>query len=299
MKNNNKVTPVSSSKKTQEEIVVKDKKSKLSKQTIGTLTIAILAVIALITGLLISKDDEKKSSSKETLDSFYKYLSSDDEAVIYYGSEGCSYCELQTPIMKQIKEDYDMDYLYIDASKLTSQEKEEILDVLDIEGSTPTIAVVKDEKVIDTSVGYQDGKNMVEFLKENEVLEEDATYTPEEDLTFIDFTEYKEIVDNGENSIVVIGQTTCSHCIAVKPVLSRIAGNYDIEINYLNLTEMSSEEQEELIQSLKDLGYEDADNLGTPLTIVVKDKKITGTVEGENPTSYFVRQFKKLGIISE
>lgn len=297
--NNNKLKKVPVSNKKSEEKVEGDKKNKLSRQTVGTLTIAILAVIALITGFLMSKEDRKKETSKETLDSFYKYLSSDDEAVIYYGSEGCSYCELQNPIMKQIKDDYKMDYLYIDASKLTSKEKDEIIDVLDIEGSTPTIAIVKDEKVIDTSVGYTAGTEMVEFLKENEVLEDDATYKPEENLAFIDFTKYKEIIDSKENSVIVIGQTTCSHCIAVKPVLSHVAGTYDIEINYLNLTEMTGEEQQELIKNLKDLGYENAENLGTPLTIVVKDSKIVGTIEGGNPTSYFVRQFKKLGIINE
>ena len=44
--------------------------------------------------------------------------------------------------MKQIKEDYDLDYLYVDASKLSKKDQKEILKVLDIEGSTPTIAVV-------------------------------------------------------------------------------------------------------------------------------------------------------------
>ena len=41
---------------------------------------------------------------------------------------------------------------------------------------------------------------------------------------------YKELVAEDALHVIVIGQTTCSHCIAVKPVLSRVAGNNNIEI---------------------------------------------------------------------
>lgn len=277
-----------------------DKKNKLTKQTIGTLSIGVLAIIALIMGFIINQSANKGTKeSKEILDNFYKYMRSSEEKVIYYGSAQCGYCELETPIMKQIKEDYDMDYLYIDASKLTKNEKNEILEALDIKGSTPTIAIVKDDQVIDTNVGYVDGSDMVAFLKENKILKDGATYKPEEHLTFIDFDKYKDLVSKDESSIIVIGQTTCSHCIAVKPVLNHIAGNYDVTINYLNLTEMSSDDQQELIKSLKELGYDDADNFGTPLTIIVKNKHIDTKIEGESPTSYFIKQFKKAGLISE
>ncbi len=274
---------------------------KINIQTIGIITVALLALIALIMGFITSNNKSKKSTkeSTEILDSFYKSMGSKDETVIYYGSSSCSYCELQTPIMKQIKKDYNLDYLYIDATKLSSDDKKEILRVLDVEGSTPTIAVVKNDEVIDVNVGYMDGQNTVEFFKKNKVLSDDATYKPEEDLTFITYDKYKELTKKSEPTVIVIGQTTCSHCIAVKPVLSRVAKNNDITINYLNLTDMSADDQTDLIASLKNMGYTDADNLGTPLTIIVKNEHIEGSIEGENPPSYFTRQFKKYGIISE
>lgn len=291
-------------KTTVEEVKVEKvevEKKRLSTQTISTIVIGVLALVALIIGIIVTNGgfSEGNKESQEILDNFYKYMQSEDESVIYYGSSNCSYCELEDPIMKQIKEDYKMDYLYVDASKLSSDDNKEIVKVLDIEGSTPTIAVVKDDKVVDVSVGYVDGKTMVEFLKETKVLEEEAVYTPEQYLTFINYDKYKELVDKGEISVIVIGQTTCSHCISVKPVLSHVAGEYDVEINYLNLTEMNETEQSDLIESLKSLGYENADSLGTPLTIIVKDKKIESTIEGSNPPTYFVRAFKKAGLIEE
>ena len=277
-------------------------KKMFNTQTVAMLAVSVVAVIALIVGMVVTKDKKVTTKSKdsgEILDSFYKYMGSDDETIIYYGSSTCSYCSLQTPIMKQIKEDYKIDYLYVDASKLSKDDQKEILKVLDIEGSTPTIAVVKDDDVVDVNVGYMDGKDTVEFLKKNKILEEDATYKPEENLTFIDFNRYKELISEDALNVIVIGQTTCSHCIAVKPVLSRVAGNNNITINYLNLTEMSQDEQSELIENLKSIGYSDADNLGTPLTLITKNNHLEGSIEGENPPSYFTREFKKYGVIAE
>lgn len=273
---------------------------KINVQTIGIISIAVMAVIALITGFMMTKKTDIKGSSKESieiLDKFYKKMNSKKMGVIYYGSEKCSYCALQTPIMKQIKDDYNIDYLYIDASKLSTNNNKEILEQLDIEGSTPTIAIVKDGEVLDVNVGYMDGSDTVEFLKENKILKDDATYKPEENLTFINYDDYKNLVSKDDTTVVVIGQTTCSHCIAAKPVLSRVAGNNNITINYLNLTELSEDEQKGLIQSLKDLGYAEADSLGTPLTLIIKNKHVEGTIEGENPPSYFTREFKKHGVI--
>lgn len=277
-------------------------KKMFNAQTIAMLAVSVIAVIGLIVGMVVTGDKKvtnKNKNSGEMLDSFYKYMGKKEETVIYYGSSTCSYCSLQTPIMKQIKEDYKIDYLYIDASKLSEKDKKEILKVLDVEGSTPTIAVVKDDDVVDVNIGYMDGKTTVEFLKKNKILDKDATYKPEENLTFIDFNKYKELVSQENLNVIVIGQTTCSHCIAVKPVLSRVAGNNNITINYLNLTEMSQDEQSELIEGLKSIGYADADNLGTPLTLITKNNHLEGSIEGENPPSYFTREFKKYGVITE
>ena len=271
-------------------------------QTIAMLAVSVIAVIGLIVGMVVTGDKKvttKNKDSGEILDSFYKYMGKKDETVIYYGSSTCSYCSLQTPIMKQIKEDYKMDYLYIDASKLAKDDQKEILKVLDVEGSTPTIAVVKNDDVVDVNVGYMDGKTTVEFLKKNKILDKEATYKPEENLTIIDFNRYKELVSEDTLNVIVIGQTTCSHCIAVKPLVRRVAGNNNITINYLNLTEMSQDEQSELIENLKSIGYADADNLGTPLTLITKNNHLEGSIEGENPPSYFTREFKKYGVITE
>ena len=274
-------------------------KKKLTK-IIGVLIAIIL--IGVIIGIVINNNassTEKNKKSTEIMDNFYKYMESKKTKVIYYGGKTCSYCSLETPIIKQIKKDYNIDYLYVNSDNLTKADKEQLLDVLDIEGETPTIALVKNDEVLDVKEGYVEGKELVLFLIDNKVLKKGSVYTPEEYINDISYSDYEEIVKKDELSVVVIGQTTCSHCIASKPVLNHIAEEYNVAINYLNLTNMSSDEQSKLTESLKEIGYADAENLGTPLTLIVQSNKLVSTIEGENPTSYYIRTFRKVGLINE
>lgn len=274
----------------------------MNKNKIVKIVGGIVGVVLIILILFLAINNSKGNTTKNTkstvmLDNFYKYMESPKTKVIYYGSNTCGYCELETPVMKQIKKDYKLDYLYIDADKLSKEDKKKIIETLDIEGSTPTIAVVKNDEVIDVNEGYLDGKQLVKFLSKNGAIKKDAVYTPEEYLTDIDYSEYEELIAKDEMSVIVIGQTTCSHCIAVKPVLNHVAKEYDVTINYLNLTEMEEDEQTKLTESLKNIGYENAENLGTPLTLLVKSNHLEDKIEGENPPSYFIRRFKKAGVI--
>lgn len=294
-----------------DEVVVDDKKNNDEQKNNKTVLTVLLAILLIIIGVCVyyqleEKEDSEisESASNESLNEFYEYFNSKDTKIIYYASSSCGYCELQTPIMEQIDEDYDIDYLYIDASKLTSEDRDEILNKLNIEQATPTTVVVKNGKIVDTNVGYVEGSEMVKFLKNADVLDDKAVYTPEQYLNFINYSEYEKITSGEGMSVITIGQTGCSHCTATKPVLNVIAKDYNVTINYLNLTDMSQTEHDSFFESLTALGYDEEGfvsngEFGTPLTIVVEDGKIVSYINGENPTSYYIRAFKKIGFISE
>lgn len=278
-----------------------------------TALIAVLTILLIIIGVCVyyqldnkekNDSDISESESSKILDKFYEYYNNKKAKIIYYASSSCGYCQLQSPIMEQIKEDYDIDYLDIDSTKLTNSDKKNILEKLGIDHATPTTVVVKNGKVIGKNIGYVDGGEMVDFLIKNGILKDDAVYTPEANLTFIDFSEYEDLIEESDQFIVTIGQTGCSHCIKTKPVLSTIAKEYDITINYLNLTDMTETEQSNFFESLKEIGYDDEEFLasgsfGTPLTLIIDDGQIVSHVDGENSPAKFTKAFKKAGVISE
>ena len=291
-------------------IIEESKDEPTNKKGLIILVILLIAIIGICIYYQADskgdKADSKVSSeeSEEIMDEFYKYFNNKKVKIIYYASSSCGYCELQTPIMEQIDKDYDIDYLYIDSTKLTSSDRKKMLKELDIEQATPTTVVVKNGKVIGTQAGYADGKEMVEFLKEHKVLDKDAEYTPESNLTFINYDEYNKLLQTEGKHIITIGQAGCSHCIATKPVLNTIAKEYNITINYLNITDMTQSERESFTNSLSEIGYDEEDfvesgNFGTPLTLIVENGKVVSYVSGERPTAQFIKAFKKANVISE
>lgn len=271
---------------------------------------AILALLAIILIVIFAVNELKMNGNitnkdvKEIMNKFDKYYNSRKRTVIYYASSSCGYCKLQTPILETISEDYEMDYFYIDSSILPKKQREEVLEKLGIEHATPTTVIVENGEVIDTAIGYTQGQDYVKFFVKNAMLPEDAKYSKEANLTFIDYSEYEELVSSNGTNVIVIGQTTCSHCIAIKPALNSIAADYNLTINYLNLTEMNEQEYNGLVTSLNQIDYNDKDfvengSFGTPLTLIIKNGKVSSYISGERSKSQLIKAFKKENLIKE
>lgn len=282
--------------------------SKEKKKTIILTVVLSIICLGLIGFLIVDTLKEKgiitSEETNEIMKEFNKQFNSKERKVIFFASSTCGYCELQKPILETIAEDYDMEYLEIDAATLGVKQRSEIIEKLEIEGKTPTTVIVQNGDVVDVANGYIEGKYYVEFFADNELIPEDAVYSKENNLTFINFEEYEDIVDKKGTHVVVVGQTTCSHCIAFKPALNKVAGEYDLTINYLNLTEMSEEEYEDFQESLKEIKYDDPDfvekgQFGTPLTLIIENGKVKDYISGQRTNSQLVREFKKAGLISE
>ena len=151
---------------------------------------------------------------------------------------------------------------------------------------TPLTIVVKDGEVIDSLNGYVDEQELLDFLKKYEFVSKDAKLA----LNYVDYNGYKSVVKSSEKKILVLGQTTCSHCIKVKPILSDIAKEYGITINYLDITKLSDEEKGKFT---KYLSYLTENEWGTPLTLIVKDSDVIDSVNGELDHDGYVELFKK------
>ena len=282
--------------------------SKEKKKTI-ILTVVLSIICLVLIGVFTVETLKQKGTIvdkeiKELMEDFNEEFNSKERTVIFFASSDCPYCELQKPILETIAEDYDMDYFEIDSSTLPAKQRKEIVEKLETEGKTPTTVIVQNGEVVDTALGYTDGGAYVEFFSSNELIPEDAVYSKENNLTFIDYDEYEDLISENKTHVVVIGQTTCGHCIAIKPALNKVAGEYDLTINYLNLTTMTQDEYNSFNASLKEIEYNDPDfvekgSFGTPLTLIIKNGKVKDYISGARTKSQLVREFKKAGLISE
>ena len=244
----------------------------MTKKKIFTYIFAVVISFAVVFLALFFFEKYKADKMVKDFDASF---ASKDIKLVFYGRKTCYYCQLQKPILKKLAADYDFDYLDIDGDMLTSKQKKHIINKLDVDGSTPVTAVVKNKKVLAVHVGYLDGKEYTDFLKEAGFLPKDAIYKPEKNLTFINYDEFKMF----ENGILVLGMNASQECIDLRGSLNNIAKELKIDINYFNLSQTT---KDEFYDVLNDIDYMNTKNfkiygeksIDLPLIFVIKDSKI-------------------------
>lgn len=255
--------------------------------------IVLCSIVAAVILLIIGGSIYENCKSKKYLDEFYSAFNGSENKLVMIGRDNCSWCQLFKPSLDSMKENYNLEYLYVNTNELTSSAFSKLLKDIGVdkeEFGTPLTLVVKDGEVVDSISGYVDEQELLTFLKKYNFVSNDAKLV----LNYVDYNGYKSVVRSNESKILVLGQTTCSHCIKVKPILSSISKEYGITINYLDITKLSDEERGKFT---KYLTYLDENEWGTPLTVIVKNGEVLDSVNGELDHDGYVEVFKKNGFI--
>ena len=92
--------------------------------------------------------------------------------------------------------------------------------------------------------------------------------TLNEDPTYISYSDYQNLLNNGENAIVVITMDSCSHCIEYKEILNKVVSNYSTPIYYYEV-------------EADDIVYDTLNISGTPTTHIIKNGVNVETIEGK------------------
>lgn len=111
------------------------------------------------------------------------------------------------------------------------------------------------------------------------------------DLKPITFKEIQEKKANKEDFILIVSQSTCSHCASYKPKVKQIAKEHGITVYYIDIDLEKNED--EVIKELHITGE-------TPMTLFYlegKETSILNRIVGDLGTEKIINQFKKLGFI--
>ena len=96
----------------------------------------------------------------------------------------------------------------------------------------------------------------------------------EEHVEEITYSEFKDKVDGKNKSVILVGRNDCSHCVSYKPVITKVAEEYDFTVYYINTNNIENVEDEEALWNF--LGAN-----GTPTTAVVANGNLVAMREGE------------------
>lgn len=303
----------------EEEVVTDPIKNTMSDKTryiiIGVISFVLLALIIVLAiyGNKTTKESsasnktEEKSKARDTstefLKNFYKAYDSKEEKLIFFARSSCGYCNLQKPILSNIVKDYDLDYFAIDTDSLSETEVKEVMNTLELDGSTPTSIVVKEGKVIAKNPGYLDGKQYVEFLAKNGILDEDAIYKEEKNIKIVSYSDFKEIAGKNKTSLFLLDTSACSDCITARSVLNDLAEDNDFTVNYLYAPLLGNDNIQKLVEEdlvemkYDEKGFKEKKDVSIPLLLVVKDNKIKDYVLKSTEKSDYVKVLKKYDFI--
>lgn len=105
-------------------------------------------------------------------------------------------------------------------------------------------------------------------------------------LTVIDLDKLEELFKSEDTKIVFIGSLTCPHCTAIKPKINNLVKELDIDVYYLELSDLT-EEDEERLYSMNDFL---AQGTAIPLVMAIKNDEVidsfVGNIETEEIESF-------------
>ena len=90
----------------------------------------------------------------------------------------------------------------------------------------------------------------------------------------ITYSEFKDKVNGKKKSVIMVGRNDCSHCVSYKPVITKVAEEFDFQVYYINTNNIDNEEDFNALWDF--LGAN-----GTPTTAVVANGELVAMHEGE------------------
>ena len=160
---------------------------KTDKEKIYKGIIVVLLLIIAFGGSYFASE-LKENSCKQTATtnelksisySDYKKLKAGKElSIIYVARPGCSFCQQQSPIVKQILGTYsDLTINYMNTDNMGSSDLEEFIKSYDVfkggeNFGTPTFLIVGNNKIVDSKIGYTEQDSLIQFFKDHKLIKE-------------------------------------------------------------------------------------------------------------------------------
>lgn len=126
--------------------------------------------------------------------------------------------------------------------------------------------------------------------KEKLDIELPVALSGETGFTEITYEQYKEKVANNDLFLVVIVRDGCGYCEMYEPIVEEVANEYKLPVYFINLTNLSSEDVDDLSSTNK---YLKKNKWGTPTTLFMYGENIVDSISGYVEKDSFVSFVKE------
>lgn len=214
-----------------------------------------------------------------------------DLSLIYIPYEYVNGISEQDEMLKNISNNYNINYKMINAYLLSDVQKQKLNSILKVSPVDEQIVIlVKDKKIVGNIRDRHTSVEYIEKLNELKFVQNKENYIKE-----INYDEFNNIIELNEKSVILIIKDDCKYCDELNKTLNSIIMEYGIKINYINVGDIDSELSKNVSNKLNSLGYNDG--FTSPMTIMFESNKIINYVIGPSTEEYFVDIFTENGII--
>lgn len=135
----------------------------------------VILAFGLFIALIVLGVIQTAMRRQKIVDDFNAAYSSKTEKLIYLGRPGCSACISFKPTLEKVMSDYKLTYLDINTDNISENQVRDMVEKLDLKWDnfgTPTIAIVKNNKVVKSNIGVISEDALITFLKKAGMIEE-------------------------------------------------------------------------------------------------------------------------------
>ena len=122
-------------------------------------------------------EDEQGDLNEIDIDEYLKLLEDDEASIIYVARPTCHYCQEMEPIVRNVVYEYGVKVNYLNTDELDDDGQADFIksdDYFEEKGGygTPMLIIVKDDDFVDVMEGLTDKDTIVNFFKDNGLIEE-------------------------------------------------------------------------------------------------------------------------------
>lgn len=108
----------------------------------------------------------------------------------------------------------------------------------------------------------------------------------------LEYDDVIEKIENKEDFVLVLSQTTCSHCASYKPKVEEVANEYKVNLYYIEVDLLSADEKKEFVTHVN--------FSSTPSTVFILDgyeKTSANRINGDASKEKLIHKLKSNGFI--
>lgn len=214
-------------------------------------------------------------------------LANEKATLIYISFVNNELLESKNELLSSLCQNYDIEYQFIKGYIMSRKQQMKYINQFGFtEIKNELILIVENGKIKNVlDKNYLVVDDYIEIFQNYDIIMAISGY-----LDYIDFNQFKLLVEGNEKEVFTFGDDDCQYCDNIKYSLGIISKENNVKIHYINLTD-----EDNIKEELDSLGYDNA--ITYPITIVVEDNKVLDYVIGASDEEYFINFFTKLGII--